>query len=255
MKKQLIQYIFVIRELVSREIKRKYSRSFLGVLWSVLSPLFNMIVMSLIFTTIFRNEIENFPIYYLTGIILWTLFSGATNAAMTSLIDNKNMLLKVKLPTAIFPLARCCTALANLGYSLIAYIIMLFVFRVKLNVYILLLPMVVILLFLFTFGIGKILSILYVFFGDIQHLYSVILTLWMFCSAIFYPVDRVEGVMEFVIMSNPIYIFIAATRRLVMDAMPPTPREWAMMLLWSFGVYLAGTIYFDKFQNRVMQHI
>jgi len=255
LKQDIKQYIFVIRELVSREIKRKYTRSTLGVLWSVLAPLLNMTVMSLIFTTIFTRDIENFPIYYLTGIILWNMFSAGSAQAMTSLVDNKSMLIKVKLPTGIFPLARCCTALTNLSYSLIAYVIMLVVFQIKLNAAFLLMPIYILLTFLFTLGIGKALSVMYIFFGDIQHLYTVLLTLWMFCSAIFYPVDRVAGVMRIIINNNPMYIFIAAARRSILEGLAPTPREWVMMLLWSLGVYLFGTIIFDKFQNRVMQHI
>ena len=183
------------------------------------------------------------------------MFATGSTQAMTSLVDNKNMLIKVKLPTSIFPLARCCTALANFGYSLIAYVIMLVVFQIKPNWAMLLMPLFVAFIFLFTLGIGKALSILYIFFGDIQHLYSVILTLWMFCSAIFYPVDQVKGVMQIIINNNPVYIFIAATRRAIMEGLYPTPREWVMMLLWSLGVYLIGTIIFDKWQNRVMQHI
>lgn len=214
-----------------------------------------MAVKSLIFTTIFRRDIENFPIYFLTGFILWTMFANGSSQAMTSLVDNKSMLIKVKMPTGIFPLARCCTALTNFGYSLVAYLIMLIVFQLRPSFAMLITPVFVVLVFLFTLGFGKALSILYVFFGDIQHLYSVLLTLWMFCSAIFYPVDRVTGTMQVIINNNPMYIFIAAARRSVMEGLMPTPREWAVMLLWSLGVYLIGTIIFDKWQNRVMQHI
>ncbi|MDL2302092.1 ABC transporter permease [Lachnospiraceae bacterium OttesenSCG-928-D06] len=249
------QYFFVIKELVSREIKRKYARSNLGILWSVLNPLLSMVVMSMIFTTIFKRNIENFPIYYLTGSIFWNLFTGATNSAMTALVDNKNMLIKVKLPTEIFPLARSCTALTNFGYSLVAYVIMLIVFRVTPSITMLLLPVYAILLFLFSLGIGNILSILYVFFGDIKHLYSVILTIWMYCSAIFYPVSSTAGTMQKVILANPVYTFIAAARKCVLEGGVPTKLEWLQMLVWSLGIYLIGKIYFSKMQNRVMQHI
>ena len=90
-REQRKQYLFVIRELTSREIKRKYARSYLGIVWSVLNPLLSMTVLSLIFSQMFRRSIENYPIYYLTGNLVWIFFSGATNAAMTTLIDNKAM--------------------------------------------------------------------------------------------------------------------------------------------------------------------
>ena len=96
------QYVFVIRELTAREIKRKYARSSLGIIWSVLSPLLFMVVLSLVFSTMFKRSIENYPIYYLTGQILWTMYGGATNASMTALTDNKSLLIKAKLPKQVF---------------------------------------------------------------------------------------------------------------------------------------------------------
>ena len=166
-KEERQQYIFALKQLVSREIKRKYARSYLGIVWSVLNPLLTMAVMSMIFSTIFKRSIVNFPIYYLTGNILWTFFSTATNTAMTALVDNKNLLLKVKLTKQTFVLSRVFTAFANLGYTFIAYIFMLVVFTVRPSVTMLLFPVVVIFLLLFASGISYILSIAYVFFGDI----------------------------------------------------------------------------------------
>ena len=132
-REELKQYYFVIKQLVDREIKRKYARSFLGVIWSVLNPLMTMAVMSMIFSTIFKRTIENYPIYYLTGTIFWQLFSGATNSAMTALVDNRTLLLKVKLPKQTFVLARIYTALTNFGYTCVAYVLMLVVFQIKIS--------------------------------------------------------------------------------------------------------------------------
>lgn len=249
------QYLFVIRELVSREIKRKYARSTLGILWSVLGPLLNMAVMSMIFSTIFKRNIENFPIYYLTGNIFWSLFTGATNSALTSLVDNKNLLIKVKLPMLVFPLARCCTALANFGYSLVAYVIMLIVFRIKPNIYMLIFFLCAAGLFLFSVGLGYILSILYVLFGDIKHLYSVLLTIWMYMSAIFYPVESTSSLIQSVVIRNPVYNYIACARQCVMEGVAPTTDQWLRMFFWSVGVYILGRLYFNKMKSRVLQKV
>ena len=89
-----------------------------------------MAVISMIFSTIFKRSIENFPIYYLTGFIIWNMFTLSTNTAMTALVDNKQLLIKVKLPMLIFPISRVLTALVNLGYSMVAYVVMLIVFPV-----------------------------------------------------------------------------------------------------------------------------
>lgn len=254
-KERAQQYIFVIRELVSREIKRKYARSYLGVLWSVLNPLLSMAVMSMIFSTIFKRSIENFPIYFLTGNIMWALFTGSTNSAMTALVDNKSLLIKVKLPMRIFPLARSCTALANFGYSFIAYVIMLIVFRIHPNPYMPLIFLYTAGLFLFSVGMGYILSILYVLFGDINHLYSVLLTIWMYMSAIFYPVESTSPAMQAIIVRNPVYNYICCARKCIMEGALPTAEEWARLFIWSIGVFLIGKIYFKKMKSRVMQKV
>lgn len=249
------QYFFVIKELVAREIKRKYARSFLGIIWSVLNPLMSMAVMSMIFSTIFKRSIENFPIYYLTGTIFWQLFSGATNSAMTALVDNKNLLLKVKLPKQTFVLARIYTALTNFGYTCIAYALMLLVFRIKPSVTMLLFPIVVLFTLLFSMGLGYLLSIIYVFFADIKYLYSILLTLWMYMSAIFYPYERTTEVMQKVIMMNPVFIFIYFARQIVMNRTVPEPIIWVKMIGWGVGMFVFGYYVFKKKENMVMQKV
>lgn len=249
------QYLFVIKELTSREIKRKYSRSKLGIIWSVLNPLLTMAVLSLIFSQIFRRSIENFPIYYLSGYILWQLFTGATNAAMTTLVDNKLMLIKVKFPMEIFILARVYTALVNFGYSLIAYVLMLLVFRVQLTAAIICIPVVVFFIMLFSLGISYILATGYVFFGDVKHLYSVLLTLWMYMSALFYPVDSLKGLVRVCILNNPIYGYVGSMRRIVLDGQIPTTFQFAQMVIWGVVVYFIGHTLFRKNRNAIMQKI
>lgn len=254
-KEERQQYIFALKQMVSREIKRKYARSYLGIVWSVLNPLLTMAVMSMIFSTIFKRSIENFPIYYLTGTILWGFFSQSTTAAMTGLVDNKSLLLKVKLTKQTFILSRVLTALANLGYTMVAYVLMLIVFRVKPSFTMLLFPLVIIFLFLFSMGVSYILSIAYVFFGDIKYLYSVVLTIWMYMSAIFYPVDNVTPVMQRIISANPVYSYIQFARECVMYQKVPDASVWLKMIGWGTGMFVVGYYIFRRKENSVMQKV
>lgn len=249
------QYAFVIRQLTARELKRRYARSYLGVLWSVLNPLLSMAVLSLIFSQLFRRSIENYPIYYLTGYILWQAFTGATTSALTALADNKALLLRVKFPISLFVLTRVYTALINLLYSLAAYIVMLIVFGVTPKWTMLLTPVYIFFLFLFSLGMSYLLAAAYVFFGDVKHLYSVALTLWMYCSAIFYPVEQITGIIRTVILNNPLYIYIHCMRKAVMYGTLPTGVEWVQMALWSAGILLIGMFLFQRNKNRIMQKI
>lgn len=253
------QYLFVIRELTSREIKRKYARSFLGVIWSVLNPLLTMVVMTMIFSYMFRRSIANFPVYYLTGQTFWALFSTATNTSVSSLVDNRNLLMKVKLPKQIFVLSRIYTAFVNFGYSLLAFalIVLIYVFRGKivLSAVIFLLPFDIVFSLLFAVGVAYILSIIYVFFADIKYLYSILLTLWMYASAIFYPVDQLPDVIGHLIGYNPVYVSIAFARVIILDGDIPAMGLWIKLIIYGIGSFLIGYYIFKKNENGVMQKI
>ncbi len=255
MKRQTKEYFFVLKELVGREIKRKYARSYLGILWSVLNPLLSMAVLSLIFSYIFSRSIENFPIYYLTGYVLWLLFAEATRSAMTVLVDNKQLLIKVRMPKQVLTLSRIFTALANFLYSLIAFALMLAVFRMVPSIHIVAFPVIVALMMLFCIGVGYILSIVYVFFGDVKHLYSVILTLWMYMSALFYPVDILPEYVQRIININPIYSYVESARECIMYHHFPSGMMWLEMAAWGFGIFLLGLYVFRKNENKIMQRL
>lgn len=247
--------MFVIRELTAREIKRKYARSSLGIIWSVLNPLLTMVVMSLIFSTMFRRSIENYPIYYLTGQIIWGMFSGATNSCMSSLVDNKSLLIQAKLPKQTFILSRIYTSLVNFGYTFIAYVLMLVVFRIPLRWTMLLFPIDMLFVLIFSIGIGYMLATAYVFFADIKYLYSVFLTLWMYLSALFYPVSQLSETMQTVIGYNPAYIMIAIARECVMYGQVPENWMWIRLGVWSIGIFAVGLFVYKGNENQVMQKI
>ncbi len=254
-KESVGQRLFVIKQLVSREVKRKYARSYLGIIWSVLNPLLSMAVLSMIFSTMFKRSIENFPIYYLTGMIIWQMFATSTTTAMTALEDNKQLLLKVKITKETFVLARVYTALTNFGYTCIAYVLMLIVFRIEPNWFMLLLPIDILFLTLFSLGFSYMLSILYVFFADIKHLYSVLLTLWMYMSAIFYPVESVSGVMADIITANPMYSYIVFARECVLERQCPAPETWIRCIVFGVAVWALGYFIFRRKESFVMQKL
>ena len=246
------QYLFVLSELVGRELKRKYVRSYLGVLWSVLNPLLSMVIMSLIFSTMFEGSIDNFPVYYLTGQIIWNMFTETTSLAMTALVDNKLIMIRTKLPRQIFPLSRILTSVVNFGYSLIAYVIIVVFFRISLSIHWLAFPIIVFLLLIFSTGFSYILTIMYTFMEDTKYLYSIVLTLWMYLSAIFYPVDGLNQMMQTVIECNPVYGYIVATRSIVMYHQWPTQTQWLQMMGWGVGMFLLGKVIFETNKNKIM---
>ncbi len=249
------QYFFVIRELTSREIKRKYARSYLGIIWSVLSPLLYMIVMTLVFSYMFKRSIDNYPMYFLTGHLLYDLFSGATNHSMSALVDNKSLLIKAKLPKQTFVLSRIYTSFVNFGYSFLAYIPLLVILKVKPSWTMLLFPLDVLLALAFATGIAYILSILYVFFADIKYLYSVFLTMLFYLSALFYPVDKLPEIVQKVIGYNPVYMSIYIARECMVYGRLPHYSAWIKLGLAAVISLGLGYFIFKKKQNDVMQKV
>lgn len=254
-KESLKQSIFVIKQLSSREIKRKYTRTSLGMIWSVLNPLLTMVVMAIVFTRIFDRGIEHYPLYLMSGQIIWHLYSGATNTAMTSLVDNKSLLTRVKQPKIIFPISRVFTATINFFYTLIAFLLLLIIFRIRLSVTMLLMPVVIICMVLFSLGVGYILSCLYGLFGDIRYLYSVLLVMVMYLSAIFYSVDYLSDIARIIVENNPVYNYISCFRKVMIYGQWPNQLEWIRMLGWAFGGYCIGYFIFKKLENKLMMHL
>lgn len=247
------QYFFVIQELTAREIKRKYARSRLGIVWSVLNPLLLMVVMTMVFSYMFKRSIENFPLYYLTGSLFWNLFSEGSNHAMSALVDNKALLIKAKLPRQTFVLSRMYTSLVNLGFSCIPYVLMLVVFRIKPSWTMLLFPLDVLLTLVFTMGVGYLLSILYVFFADIKYLYGVFLRILLYLTAVFYPVSSLPEALQTVVGFNPVYMSIYIARECMVYGRAPHYTAWLKLSLAALASCAAGWIVFKRKQNDVMQ--
>lgn len=249
------QNIYVMRELTKREIKRKYARSYIGIAWSVLEPLLNMVVVSFIFSYIFSRDIENYPVYYFTGYIVISFFGTATKTAMTALKDNRSLLLKTKLPRQTFIISRVYTALVNLGFSCIAYIFLIIFFRIQISWTILLFPVDVFFLMLFSVGVSYLLSILFVFYTDVSNIYGIILMILTRFAAIFYSIDTLsEGVRRF-ISFNPLYTYVHIARDAIIYGRLSEPQYWIQMVAWSLGMFLIGKIIFNAKENRVMEKL
>ena len=116
-------------------------------------------------------------------------------------------------------------------------------------------PVIIALLVVFTMGVSYILTIAFAFFGDIQHLYSVLLTLWMYLSALFYPVDVLPNVVQRIILENPIYNYVASARECMMYGSFPTIDQWIRMVVWAAAVYGIGWLCFKTKQDKIIQKI
>ena len=157
---ELIKYHNLVEELVIRDIKTKYRRSVLGLIWSMLNPLLMMMITAMVFSQLFRFEIKNFALYLLTGQIVFTFYSEATNFAMGSILQNGSLIKKVYVPKYLFPLSRVASCGVNLCFTLPAMLVIILYTKHPLDLNILFAVIPLLLLFLFCLGIGILLSAL-----------------------------------------------------------------------------------------------
>ena len=249
----LRQYIFVIRELTAREIKRKYSRSVLGIVWSVLHPLLFMIIMSMVFSG-FASRQTNYPVYYITGYTIWTMFNVATTTAMTVFEDNKNLFQKTKMPREVLVLSRDYTAFVNLGCSSIALVLVLIFYRISLNWTVVFFFLAVILEGVFTVGISFLLATIYVFFKDIKFIWKNILVFIVHMIAVYIPIERYPEKLWPMTQKNPLFIYPDVARKCILEKSYDL-NEIKLMFIWSAIAFLVGFLVFKLLENDMVKKL
>ncbi|MCL2237258.1 MAG: ABC transporter permease [Treponema sp.] len=200
-------------QLVSRDIKLKYRRSFLGYIWSMLNPLLTMLVMYIVFSNLFRFNVVNFPIYLLIGQLLFNFMSGAISQSLTSVLGNAGLLKKVFVPKYIFTMATVTSEFVTFLFSLGALIILFIATSVPLSPRLFFVIIPIIQLYFFCLGFGLFMAQATVFFRDIIYIWSIVSTAWLYLSAIFYPVSILpEWLYNLVTKYNPMYFYITMFR-------------------------------------------
>lgn len=253
--KEIYKYKELLGELVKRDIKIKYRRSILGVIWSILNPLLFMTVMTIIFSTIFKSSIENFPIYFLTGQLIFSFFAESTTMAQTSILANGSLIKKVYIPKYIFPIGKVCSSLVNLGFSFMAIIIIMIFLKYTPPITALLFFVPIIYVFTFSIGISMLISSQAVYFRDTIHLYSIVVSILSYFSAVFYPVEIIPEQFRILVNLNPIYVFINYLRQLFIDGTVPGLQYNLMCLGYSLGALLIGYYAFKKSENKFILFI
>lgn len=240
----------LLRELVVRDIKVRYRHSVLGLVWTVLNPLLMMVVITIVFSTLFKQNIPNFPIYYLSGSLLFSFNSESTTTALNSMIANSSLIKKVYIPKYLFPFSNILSGLVNLGFSLIAMFIVMVITKAPFHITLLLIPIPIFYTFLFATGLGILLSALTVYFRDIAHFYSVFILAWTYFTPVFYPVEILGERAMMLMRLNPMYHYITFMRELVLNGNFPSMKENLLCMVMGLFMVALGLLVFYKKQDK-----
>lgn len=252
---KLKKYTPLMRELVKRDLKVKYRRSVLGYFWSLLNPLMMMVIISYVFSHAFRTDMEYFPLYVISGNVLFTFFNDSTNYAMHSITDNGELIKKVYIPKYIFPLSNVFSSFVTALFSLVAVLIVMIFLRVPFHWQILAVPIPIFFEFVFCVGVGLILAALSVYFRDITHLYGVLTLAWMYGTPIFYPIEALPESVVGIIKLNPLYHYIQFFRLLIMQGYIPGINTWLACMASSLVSLLIGILLFKKMQRNFILYL
>lgn len=251
----IVRYRWLLQELIVRDLKVKYRRSFLGYLWSLLNPLLLMVVLTIVFSQMFRFAIPNFPVYLLAGQLIFGFYSEATNMAMNSILGSAALIKKIYLPKYIFPVSRILSSFTTMSFSLVALFIVMFATKSGVHITIVLLPVVLFYVLVFTTGMGLILSVLVVYFRDIRYLYGVFLTALNYLTPIFYPVSILPQWLQDVLVLNPLYNYVEMFRKIVLYGVWPSSVEHMICFGIAFITLVLGLLIFKKYQRNFILFI
>ncbi len=244
--------LFLLEEVVKKNFSSKYKDSVIGIFWSVLRPLLTMILLTIIFSTIFGKSIDNYPVYFLAARSVFEYFSASTNMAMRSIKSNKSILTKTAAPKYIFILGSVISEILNLIIKLIILVFVMIVTYAPFHfetIPFAIIPLLT--LTLIIIGLGFVLSIVCVYYTDIQHLWGVIMMMFMYGSALFYPMEIIPEPYHSFMVLNPLYWIITQFRSLAIYGVIPDLFNMFNSILLALIIFTFGLIVFKKYEKKV----
>lgn len=246
---------FLFEELVKRDFKQKYKRTVLGMGWSILFPLLQLIVMRLVFTRFFGRNMPYYTTYLFAGNLMFNYFKESTSGSMTALRSNASIFTKINVPKYLFLLSKNVSAVINFGLALIVFFVFAAIDGITFTPVCFAILYPIACLTLFNIGVGMILSALHVFFRDIQYLYEIFTLLLLYMSAIFYYVDSYPENVQKLFLLNPVYANIKYVRLAVIEATVPSLAYHGLLLLYAVVALGIGALIYKKKNQKFLYYV
>ena len=249
------KYQFLFEELVRRDFTKKYKRTALGIGWSVLSPLLQLLVMKIMLTRFFATGIEHYTTFLFAGNIVFNYFNESTNSGMTALAENASIISKVNIPKYMFVLSKNIASLISFILTVGVFFILAAFDHIAFTWRIICLLYPIVCLMVFNIGVGLVLSALHTFFRDLQYLYNIFTFLLMYMSAVFYNIDSYSEMAQKLFLLNPIYLYIRYFRKIVIEQTVPT--IWFHLLAAADALIMLGLGFFmyKKYNHEFLYYL
>lgn len=249
-KRRSMIWVFAVNDL-----KLRYKNSILGFLWSFLEPLLLLGVMYIVFTTLFHNAIENYPVYLLLGLIIWNTFSRGTSMATNSLLGRAGLIQKMYFRREILVISSVLTSFIMMAFEFGAFAVFMIIFGVTPTVLVVLLPLVLVMLFTLTLGVSFLLSSLNVYYRDVQYIWTVVVQVGFFITPVFYKLDVFPSSIKSFLHLNPMVGIMEISRALVIHTQMPDMNVILGTLAISGVVFICGYAIFRKLNYRLVEEL
>lgn len=256
MKKSIVlNYLFVLKQISYKEQKKRLNETCLGTMWNVLNPFLYMIILTAYYQNIVTHDIPVFPVFVFTGVLLFSYYRSSTTGAMKSIVNNKNLLIKSKVPIVVFVVQKVVYGFKELLYGSVALIPVLIYFKIPIRLRAIELFPLMIISTCIIVSVGIILAVAYVFFADIEYLYQVFITLMTFISGVFIPIDHLPDFLEYLMGYNPIFLTIYIFRNALVYNLPSHWTAWLKLLIWAIVLLIIAIVVYRKQRDKCINMI
>lgn len=253
--KRLYDYREMLKTSIKKDIGGKYKNSFLGVLWSFVNPLLQILVYAIIFPLIMKSDIENYVVFMVCGLIPWNYFSTVINRSSFTMIENGNIIKKVYFPREILPISVATSETVTFLISSILILLFTFGYGLGITINIVFYPLVLLVQYVMLLGISLIVSSVTVYFRDLQHFIGVLLQLFFYATPIVYAVDVIPANFRWILKFNPMTYIIEGYRDIFWGQTMPDISTLLIVLAIGIVLCIVGYLIFNKLQKRFAEEL
>lgn len=244
---------FLIYNLVSRNLKIRYRKSFLGMLWTVLMPAGSAVVYYFVFSIILKVNVEHHLLFIISGLIPWTFFSNSILVGIESIVVSAALLKKVPMPPNSPSLSDVLTGFLNLLLSIPVILIVMALSGAQPSWALVQYPILMVLLFFITYSLSILLGFTYVYFRDVRYFMTLLLQLWFYLTPIMYTAEMIPEKYRWGLYLNPVGLVFVGMSQSVTEGLWLNLNEWTIIFSWTILIVLLSKLIFNKFSSKIVE--
>lgn len=253
--KEVYMYRQMLFSLVKKDLRSRYRGSFFGFLWTFINPLMQLVIYSLVFPFLLKMQEENYSMYVFVGLLPWIFFTSSLQIATTSIVANGNLVKKIYFPRMILPFSVASTGVMNYIFGLVIVFAAILFSKISLSFYALLLPLVILSQYIFVVGMCLILSSLYVYFRDLEHIVGIVIMAWFYVTPVVFNISVFPPYAQKILLFNPMTQYISAYRNVLMYSKPPDLVGFLSVTLAAVLIFILGLWVFKRLERSFAEEI